>query len=752
MNRKNIALLIFLLSNFLFSIELIVKPYLQNATPTSIKIFWETDSSSETFLDWGTEISLSETTYGTSFTNYGSSKIHSVELHDLDPGTRYYYIAWITEGDFEIPSEMYSFITPPDPSLNSPFRIAAMSDMQKDNSNPNKFNEIVHDGLISYLSDNYSNNIEEELAMVLVTGDLVDNGNSHSQWVDDFFDPSSDLFSHVPLYPVFGNHEQDTDFFTNYFDMPDNGTLNYKEHWYYTDYSNLRLIGLDSNPDYRIQIQLDWLENVLADACIDENIDFVFTQLHHPYKSELWLPGETDYTGSVIELMENFTEQCGKPSIHFFGHTHGYSRGQSKDHEHLWVNVATAGGNIDYWGEYAQADYSEFTVTQDEWGFVMVDVEAGDNPKFALTRISRGNENIFRDNEIRDEIVIRLNNNLPERPVGYSVNVDQDPDFFTLSASEFIDTDGDSPIASEWTVFEDCDLNENPVFYEFINMENWYYNENTQESIELSEITAFGLSSNTSYCWSVRYRDSSLGWSEWSQYSTFETGQSQYSENLLFNPDAELGVEGWTVSEGYMESLPAFECDGIEPYAGEYYFIVGALCNTITYSESYQELNLYDYRDCIEEGLAYAEYSGFLSNWGGEDHPEMKLVFYDQNGNEINETTILDTYNSFWTFLSNTSQIPINAHSMKLILMGTRYAGDDNDSYFDNLSVRVWQSPACFDQLGDVNQDNQINVQDIILMISYILNNEYVFLADINEDNVINVQDIIELINIILNN
>ena len=71
--------------------------------------------------------------------------------------------------------------------------------------------------------------------------------------------------------------------------------------------------------------------------------------------------------------MENFTEECGKPSIHFFGHTHGYSRGQSHDHNHLWVNVATAGGAIDYWGEWPQADYDEFTVTQDEWGFVVVD-------------------------------------------------------------------------------------------------------------------------------------------------------------------------------------------------------------------------------------------------------------------------------------------------------------------------------------------------------------------------------------------
>jgi hypothetical protein len=182
--------------------------------------------------------------------------------------------------------------------------------------------------------------------------------------------------------------------------------------------------------------------------------------------------------------------------------------------------------------------------------------------------------------------------------------------------------DGDSPIASEWVVYENCDIDSTPVVHEFVNMENWYYYENTQESTELSEITISGLNSNTSYCWTVRYRDSSLGWSQWSENTFFETFQSQYSENLLFNPGAELGTNGWTVSEGYMESLPAYECDGIEPYAGYYYFIVGALCNTVSYSESCQSIDLSDYRDCIEEGLAYVQYSGWSSPPQLDRYPE----------------------------------------------------------------------------------------------------------------------------------
>jgi len=377
-----------LLTSYLFSQEFVVQPYLQSPTWSTMYILWETDSNSDSRVEWGTWPTLGEVTTGTAITSYGSNKLHTVKLTGLQTSARYYYR--VITGN--LTSEIYDFIMPADPMDEASFKIVAMSDMQKDNSNPNKFEEIVHDGIITYLAENYFGDLPFDLQMILVPGDLVDNGWSYSQWANTFFAPAHPLFAHVPLYPVLGNHESDTDYYFNYFHLPETGTPGYEEHWWFTDYSNLRVVGLDSNPGYQLDIQLSWLDEVLDDACYRTNIDFVFAQLHHPYKSELWVAGETDFTGEVISRMEAFTTDCGKPSIHFFGHTHGYSRGQSRDHEHLWVNVATAGGNIDSWGEYAQADYPEFTVSQDEWGFVMVEVEAGDDPGFHMKRISRGNE------------------------------------------------------------------------------------------------------------------------------------------------------------------------------------------------------------------------------------------------------------------------------------------------------------------------------------------------------------------------
>ena len=740
----------FFVIGFLFSVDLVVEPYLQNATPTSMTVLWETDSDSESILEWGMYVFLTESTSGSSFSNYGNSKIHTVELTDLAPNTRYYYR--VVVGNYESYSDLYDFITPPEPFSEASFRIIAMSDMQRDNSNPNKFNEVIHDGVIDYISEEYSDDIAAELAMVLVTGDLVVTGPSYYQWQDHFFGPSEDLFSHVPLYPVFGNHEQNTDYYIKYFHLPDNGTPGYEEHWYYTDYSNLRVIGLDSNGGYQVAAQLNWLEAVLEDACSNDNIDFVFVQLHHPYKSELWTPGESNYTGDVIQRMENFSDECGTPSIHFFGHTHGYSRGQSQNHNHLWVNVATAGGAIDYWGEWPQADYDEFTVTQDEWGFVVVDVEAGAEPQFTLKRISRGNEDIYRDNEIRDEVVIRLNNNPPNQPVGTSFQGQQNPDFLILSASGYSDAESDPPISAEWAVYHDCDLSSQAIVNEFVNAENWYYYENTQESVELTELVLSGLDANSFYCWSVRYRDGSLGWSQWSEPISFETGESEYSDNLLINPGAEEGISGWNVSEGYMESLEAYICDGIEPHSGDYYFIVGALCNTVTYSESYQEVDVSDYADCIDQSLAYAHYGGYLSDWGGSDYPEMTISFIDEDGNELYQPEPFGTYNSFWTLFSDEYQIPFGTRFIQMILMGTRYAGDDNDSYFDDLFLRVWQSPDCTSLLGDLNEDGIVNILDVILIINIIIDSgAYNVLGDMNSDNEIDVLDVVLLVNSILN-
>jgi hypothetical protein len=53
--------------------------------------------------------------------------------------------------------------------------------------------------------------------------------------------------------------------------------------------------------------------------------------------------------------------------------------------------------------------------------------------------------------------------------------------------------------------------------------------------------------------------------------------------------------------------------------------------------------------------------------------------------------------------------------------------------------------------LGDLNQDEILNILDIIILVNIILDgDDYQLQADMNEDGSVNILDIITLVNIIL--
>lgn len=663
----------------------VVEPFLQDAEPTSMRIKWETTTATTALVEWGiTANNLNQSSPASSETTENSNELHEVFLNNLSPKTRYFYRT-VTDGTV---SDIYEFITPPLAAANEPTRLVAMSDMQKDGGNPLKFQEVVQDGVLSYLAAEYGADLPANLNMVLIPGDLVVTGSNYSQWSNDFFGQGQDLLHEVPLYPVPGNHEQNSNYFFQYFSLPQNGTPGFEEHWWYKDYSNIRIIGLDSNSGYRIQEQLDWLDATLATACSDVHLDFVFVQLHHPFLSELWTPGELNFTGEVISRLENFSTDCNKPSIHFFGHTHGYSRGQSRDHSHLWVNVATAGGNIDYWGEFAQQDYDEFTVSHDDYGFVVLNVQAGDEPEFTLTRVTRGNENVFKDNEIQDVITVRKNDAAPATPTGLYPNTsDINPSCVVFQANAFSDI-GDEHQGTHWQLATDVDFT-NIVDDRWKQKQNWYFGENTQAADDLTNETFQNLASNANYFWRVRYRDSHLKWSDWSEAVSFQTNTSDLTVNLLTNSGAEEGIDDWSVTTGILESLTALECNGISPYAGSRYFGIGGLCTESAYAEAEQLVDVTTHATDIDNGSVSALFSAYFSNFSGTDRPSLYIEALDAAQNLLSTSTTLTSLNDNWTFLSENLSLPVNTRFVKVVMTGTRNGGTDNDSYLDDISLRL---------------------------------------------------------------
>ncbi|MEX0359509.1 MAG: fibronectin type III domain-containing protein, partial [Allomuricauda sp.] len=241
--------------------EFLIQPYLQDAEPNSITIMWETNQGEESIVEWGKTPKVGKKARGTSEDiNFSQARVHTVKLTGLDRFTMYYYR--VKTGNLR--SDIFQFKTPPFPSDNESFNIVAMSDMQYDHNYPNKFREMVNDGVLSYIQKTFGENVPDNLAMVLVPGDLVENGSKYHQWKDHFFNPAENLFREVPVYPVLGNHERNSGFYFKYFSLPKNGTPAYAEHWWYKDYGNTRIIGLNSNQGYEdLKEQREWLQKVL---------------------------------------------------------------------------------------------------------------------------------------------------------------------------------------------------------------------------------------------------------------------------------------------------------------------------------------------------------------------------------------------------------------------------------------------------------------------------------------------------------
>lgn len=678
---------------FIYCQNIIVKPYLQNAGPDQVTIMWEADNVGNGLVEWGNgPFNLSNTVNSTFINGNINTKIHSSTISGLQASSKYYYRVKMLAG---AKSYIYHFTTPPTKSSNNRVNFVAISDMQRDVSNPNVYQNLIKNGIIP-VTDTALQNGVQDIHGIIIPGDLVQTGGIYDSWRTDFFNLGDSLTPFVPMYPVPGNHEYYSGGLPNflkYFTLPLNGSASNPEEWWYKDISNVRLIGLNSNsPAGDLSTQLTWLQSVVNDAGNDPDIDFVFAQLHHPYKSELWTPGELDFTGDIISILENFSTTYNKPSLHFFGHTHAYSRGASRDHNHLWVNVATAGGAIDNWGEYPNADYEEFVISEDEYGFVLMEVEAGLDPKFRLRRYTRGDENTSKNNTISDDVTIKRYGYGPQKPIGvYPVNDSILVNCVNLKASLYA-TLNTFHQASHWQINEICDFNMNNTINIWKQHENWYNEVNTQANDDLTDESVSGLQPNRTYCWRVRYRDQFFNWSDWSNPMTFHTkaNTNTITSNLIVNNGAESGITNWV---GDIESLSNNECNSVPVFQGLKFFAVGGICaNEKAMGIASQTIDVNNFNAIIDAGLCTAEYSAVMRAYSlNNDKPELYLAFLNSNLSLISESPIISNTSATWTAQSMLVTVPTNTRYIRVILKGTRLAGTDNDSYFDDLSLRLIQ-------------------------------------------------------------
>jgi hypothetical protein len=648
--------------------ELVVEPFLQSMSTDSTWVVWEISELATSRVRWGTSPdALDQSADATAHPSQGGHQIVEAQLTGLTPGTRYSYR--VESGDTV--GAVHDFVTPPAPGSDAVIRLVAMSDMQQNLRWPTKFEEIVHDGVIDWASARWGEDLAAELSMVLIPGDLVEVGPDYASWGDTFFAPLQPLSASVPLWPVYGNHEQGTHWFQDYFHLPENGSVAGSEHWWETRYANLLVVGLDSNQIGAWGDQMDWLDTLLTDACEDPTLDFVFAQLHHPYESELWTSGNNPLVGMMIDRLGEFSNTCGKPTVHFFGHTHAYSRGQSRDARHLMVNVASAGGALDRWGEQPQKDYAPFSVSDDDWGFVVVEVTGGADPTLTVRRISRGDADVTEDNREVDLFTLRTVDDPPATPRLTAPGDGVDGACVTLRASDYTDPEGDAQQATHWQVAPTCDLLTTPTYDVWRQDRNLYFGLDTQSQDDLGDETLRGLTPG-SWCARVRYRDSGLVWSEWSATHTFTVDQTSATDNLLPDPSAEDELHGWTF-DGHVEITGDTRCGAAVPTQGARAIGLGGPCVASGTGAVQVDLNVVDHADRIAAGTR----ARWRATTQGADG-SLRLTFRGANNAELGVETLLLLGGDAWTPSHGDVAVPTGTQAIRVELASDGFAQLDD--------------------------------------------------------------------------
>ena len=142
-----------------------------------MSIMWETDAPNDGFVDWGIDVfSIDNTEVSTSINSDANNRIHTVLISGLAQNTKYYYKVRMTSGT---ESSLFTFKTHPTKTSEASLNFVAMSDMQRDNSNPDVFETIVDLGVIPIANASYTNGIEA-IEAILIPGDLVGTGTHSS--------------------------------------------------------------------------------------------------------------------------------------------------------------------------------------------------------------------------------------------------------------------------------------------------------------------------------------------------------------------------------------------------------------------------------------------------------------------------------------------------------------------------------------------------------------------------------------------
>lgn len=234
-------------------------PYLQHPTMDGISILWETSAAGVDQLEWGASQNLDH-----QIPDPSPTRSHEHRISGLEPDTLYYYRI-TAEGNI---GPIYSFVTAPD--VCTSFKFILVGDTRSQHifhqANVNKF-------------------FEHDADFVINTGDIIDHGDTPQENEDVwqiFFNIEQEYLHQVPLYPVFGNHDTETEEIWDRIFAPP-GEVSGNERYYSYRFANSAFIVVNTQESYSEgSQQYLWLETELHGAYEDPGVQHIFVAFHVP--------------------------------------------------------------------------------------------------------------------------------------------------------------------------------------------------------------------------------------------------------------------------------------------------------------------------------------------------------------------------------------------------------------------------------------------------------------------------------------
>lgn len=190
----------------------------------------------------------------------------------------------------------------------------------------------------------YANNSDADFFVNM--GDLVDNGEDHTQW-EAWFRALTGVEEYIPSAPILGNHEcydnkwevRLPNAYLNYFPQPDNNSKGFSRYYYCYDLGECRFISLTTEWDETsgfkeglLEEELEWFQNEAVKT--DKSWKIVFMHrdvLRYRIKSR---PERKEGISEAGEIFMPLFEKYNIDIV-FSAHLHTYrNRGMIKDGKH----------------------------------------------------------------------------------------------------------------------------------------------------------------------------------------------------------------------------------------------------------------------------------------------------------------------------------------------------------------------------------------------------------------------------------